>query len=264
MIRMRTFCLGIPILLMMSSVASAGNFTVSYRNGQQVRVEKYQDTGQTIIFWRYGGRLEVPKTIIAQIRDDESGALKIFAKTFTTAEIRDLRKRQSKTLRRLDAYQLRRITAAQRAHQKELELEQQKLEEQRQQEKQRELEEQLQALELLQQQNELELSQQQVQEQPQHDRRLKQRVRGVYFPPHQQQKQYVKQYNQQQKQYLEQYNQYVKQQRLKNPRRATVYPTGRYDHLLYEPRKFTHPYLEPSPTLSGPYERRRCTTPYDC
>jgi hypothetical protein len=168
---MRAVCLGIPILLMMSSVASAGNFTISYRNGKEVEVKKYQDRGQSIILWRYGGRVEVPKTKIAQIRDNESGALKIFAKPYTTAEIKELRKRQAEVLERLPAYRLP-IIQAEQEHQKELELKRQQLEEQRRQEKQREREEELRVLEVLQKQREPELREQQLQEQRQHQQRL--------------------------------------------------------------------------------------------
>ncbi len=171
MFRMRAVCLGIPILLMMSSVASAGNFTISYRNGKEVKVKKYQDSGQSIILWRYGGRVEVPKTKIAQIRDNESGALKIFAKPYTTAEIKELRKRQAEALERLPVYRLP-IIQAEQAYQKELELKRQQLEEQRRQEKQREREEELRVLEVLQKQRELELGEQQLQEQRQHQQRL--------------------------------------------------------------------------------------------
>ncbi len=157
MIRMRAVCLGIPILLMMSSVASAGNFTISYRNGKEVKVKKYQDSGQSIILWRYGGRVEVPKTKIAQIRDNESGALKIFAKPYTTAEIKELRKRQAEALERLPVYRLP-IIQAEQEHQKELELKRQQLEEQRRQEEQRE--------------REVKLGEQQLKEQRQHQQRL--------------------------------------------------------------------------------------------
>jgi len=159
MFRMRAVCLGIPILLMMSSVASAGNFTISYRNGKEVEVKKYQDRGQSIILWRYGGRVEVPKTKIAQIRDNESGALKIFAKPYTTAEIKELRKRQAEALERLPVYRLP-IIQAEQAYQKELE-----------QEKQREREEDLQQ----QRQRQLQIGQKQRQRQLQIEQQQRQR-----------------------------------------------------------------------------------------
>ena len=233
MIRMRAVCLGIPILLMMSSVASAGNFTISYRNGNKVKVKKYQDSGQSIILWRYGGRVEVPKTKIAQIRDNESGALKIFAKPYTTAEIKELRKRQAEALERLPVYRLP-IIQAEQAYQKELELKRQQLEEQRRQEE-------LRLSEVLQKQRELELREQQLQGQRQHQQRLeaserqrlnleRQRLnesrrgtdtieRRVYiqephFHPTQQQKQYTKPYyTDNRKQLLKQQNELLQKMR---------------------------------------------------
>ena len=223
MIRMRTVFLGIPILLMMSSVVSAGNFTISYRNGNELRVEKYQDSGQSIIFSQYGGRVEVPKTMIAQIRDNKSGALKIFAKPYTTTELKEMRKRQAEALKRLPAYKLP-IIRANLEHQKELE-------EHRRQEG-------LRVSEVLQKRRELKLRKQQFQKQRQHQQRLeayerqrlnleRQRLnesrrgtdtieRRVYiqepqFQPTQQQKQYTEPYyTDNQKQLLEQKNEALK------------------------------------------------------
>ncbi len=71
-------------ILSVGGVAEA-DFLIFLRNGNEIKVSEYKEVGNQIVYKRFGGKMGIPKTRVATIKNLKSGEKQVFDR-FGTAQ----------------------------------------------------------------------------------------------------------------------------------------------------------------------------------
>ncbi len=84
---------GLKVCAVLAALAIVGvggvaeaDFVIFLRNGNDIKVSKYKDAGNHIVYERYGGKITVPKTRVKAIKNLETGEKRVFDRFGKTQE----------------------------------------------------------------------------------------------------------------------------------------------------------------------------------
>ncbi len=76
---------GVKVCAVLAALAILGvmgvaeaDFVIILRNGSEIKVSKYEEVGDQIVYKRFGGKITVPKTRVAAIRNLKTGEKRVF------------------------------------------------------------------------------------------------------------------------------------------------------------------------------------------
>ncbi len=72
-------------ILGFANVAEA-DYLIFLRNGKEIKVRRYEEQGDQIVYKRYGGKISISKTRVEAIKDLNTGQKRVFGGSHTAQE----------------------------------------------------------------------------------------------------------------------------------------------------------------------------------
>ncbi len=98
---------GAMVVLAMLAVAGVAqaDFLISLRSGTEIKVSRYQEEENQIAYRRFGGKITIPKKLVATVENLETGETRVFNRLLSAQELETQKKARQATMRQLQRKQ---------------------------------------------------------------------------------------------------------------------------------------------------------------